>query len=386
MEPSKSSVWSRSGRRGLKFEELASQLRSQILSGTWTPGTKLPTESELIQETGLSLTTVRRAYEALVEEGLVTRRRGAGSFVSERRRARETRQGRVGILIPETALYYAKVLQGLEATLAARRVSLTLATSNYKVEQEREALQSILADEVRGIIVVPIFQVGRAQENLRRIEALQSLKIPVVLLERSLPELGAADPSEHVISDHAGGAFDAMQHLLGLGHERIGLVLRRVSYTAPGIRAGYRTACEVDGLQEVVIADEVGEWNAGRADRALSELRERGCTAALVFGDREAALLETAASRRGLSVPGDLAVVSYDDELAELAEVPLSAMSPAKFQLGVTAAEVMLRRLENGRSSPVLQVKLRPHLVVRESCGASAFDAAPRRGEESSPR
>lgn len=377
MTSSTESVWSRSGRRALKFEELASQLRSQILSGVWTPGTKLPTENELIQETGLSLTTVRRAYEALVAEELVTRRRGAGSFVAERRPARETRQGRVGILIPETALYYAKVLQGLESTLAARRVSLTLATSNYEEEREREALQSMLADGVRGIIVAPTFRAGRERENLRRVEALQSLKVPVVLLERSLPELGAADPSEHVVSDHAGGAFDAMQHLLGLGHERIGLVLRRAPHTAPGIRAGYRTACEADGLEQVVIAEEMEAWDAERADRALAELRAHDCTAALVFGDREAALIEAAASRRGLDVPGQLAVVSYDDELAEIAEVPLTAMSPAKFHLGAAAAEVMLRRLENGRSSPVLQLKLRPHLVVRDSCGASAFARPP---------
>ena len=373
MVSSVESVWSRSGRRGLKFEELASQLRSQILSGAWTPGTKLPTENELIQETGLSLTTVRRAYEALVAEELVTRRRGAGSFVAERRPARETRQGRGGILIPETALYYAKVLQGLESTLAARRVSLSLATSSYEEQREREALQSMLADGVQGIIVAPTFRAGWESENLRRVEALQALKVPIVLLERSLPELGAADPSEHVVSDHAGGAFDAMQHLLGLGHERIGLVLRRAPHTAPGIRAGYRTACEADGLDQVVIAEEMEAWDAERADRALAELRAHDCTAALVFGDREAALIESAASRQGLEVPGQLALVSYDDELAEIAEVPLTAMSPAKFHLGATAAEVMLRRLENGRSSPVLQIKLRPHLVVRDSCGASAF-------------
>ncbi|ATG50788.1 GntR family transcriptional regulator [Brachybacterium vulturis] len=377
MESSTESVWSRSGRRRLKFEELASQLRSQILSGAWTPGTKLPTENELIQESGFSLTTVRRAYESLVDEGLVSRRRGAGTFVNDRRPPRETRQGRVGILIPEAALYYAKVLQGLESTLASRRVSLTLATSNYELDREQEALQSMLADGVRGIIVVPTFRTGQAGENLRRVEALQRLKVPVVLLERSLPELGAADPSEHVVSDHAGGAFDAMQHLLGLGHQRIGLVLRRAPHTAPGIRAGYRTACRADGLEEIVVVEEMEAWNVERADRALEELLEHGCTAALVFGDREAALLESAASRRGLAVPRDLALVSYDDELAEVAEVPLTAMSPAKYPLGSTAAEVMLRRIENGRSSPVLQVKLRPRLVVRESCGAAAIEKAP---------
>lgn len=374
MESSTESVWSRSGGRGLKFEELASQLRSQILSGTWNPGTKLPTENELIRETGLSLTTVRRAYEALVDEGLVTRRRGAGSFVSERRQVRETRQGQVGILIPETALYYAKVLQGLESTLASRRVSLTLATTDYEVEREQEALQSMLADKVRGIIVVPTFRTDRGAENLRHVEMLQQLPVPVVLLERSLPEVGAADPSEHVVSDHAGGAFDAMQHLLGLGHERIGLVLRNSPHTAPGIRDGYRTACEIDGLEPIVIVDEMHAWNVDRARRALEELLERSCTAALVFGDREATVLEAAAFRLGISIPEDFAVVSYDDELAELAEVPLTAVSPAKYRLGAAAAEVMLQRIENGRSFPTLQMKLRPQLVVRESCGAAALE------------
>lgn len=366
--------WDSRARRGLKFEALASQLRNEILSGKWSPGTKVPTENELIQETGLSLTTVRRAYETLVDEGLVRRRRGAGTFVNERRPDRESRQGQVGILIPETELYYSKVLQGLESTLASRRVALTLATSNYDIAREQDALQAMLADGVRGIVVVPAFDADSVSENLRRVEALQSLPVPVVLLERSIPEVGAADPSEHVVSDHAGGAFDAMQHLLGLGHGRIGLVLRQAPHTAPGIGAGYRSACKADGLEQVVIADEIGAWDAERADRALAELVDRRCTAALVFGDREATLLENAASRRGINVPEQLALVSYDDELADLAEVPLTAMSPAKYHLGSTAAEVMLRRLENGRSSPVMQVKLRPHLVVRESCGVVALE------------
>src|SRR5690625_6545801 len=67
--------WAHRARKGLKYETLAAQLRSEIISGKWTPGTKVPTESELIKETGFSLTTVRKAYEALVEEGLVTRQR-----------------------------------------------------------------------------------------------------------------------------------------------------------------------------------------------------------------------------------------------------------------------------------------------------------------------
>jgi DNA-binding LacI/PurR family transcriptional regulator len=177
-----------------------------------------------------------------------------------------------------------------------------------------------------------------------------------------------------VVSDHPGGAFDAVQHLLGLGHERIALVMRRSAHTAPGVHRGYLTACEVDGLDPVILLDDARRWTAERAGRAVTELRARGCTAALVFGDREAELLASTATRQGIAVPSELALVAYDDELAEQADIPLTAMSPAKHRLGAAAADVMLRRLRDGDRAPIHQTTLRPHLIIRESCGAMALE------------
>lgn len=87
-------------------------------------------------------------------------------------------------------------------------------------------------------------------------------------------------------------------------------------------------------------------------------------------GDREAALIARAIGQRGLQVPGDLTPVSYDDETADLAEVPLTAVTPPKFRVGRMAAEVLLRRLTEGDAFPIHQVKLRPRIVIRASCGA----------------
>ena len=171
-------------------------------------------------------------------------------------------------------------------------------------------------------------------------------------------------------SDHQGGAYDAVRHLAALGHARVGLLTRTHTSTEPAIVAGYERCAKDLGFAPLVLSALKDEWKAGAADRLLSQLRDAGVTAALVFGDREATYLEAAARRAGVRIPDDLALVSYDDELADLAEVPLTAVAPAKHRMGKMAAEILLRRLVEGDDCPIHQVRLRPRLVIRESCGA----------------
>lgn len=72
--------------------------------------------------------------------------------------------------------------------------------------------------------------------------------------------------------------------------------------------------------------------------------------------------------RTGLTVPDDLALVAYDDEIADLADIPLTAVAPPKHLLGRTAAETLLRRLgEPGLARH--RILLRPSITVRQSCG-----------------
>ena len=304
----------RHGRKALKFQALATQMRYSILAGAWPPGSKLPTEAELIDETGLSLTTVRRSFEVLVKEGLVVRRHGAGTFVRDQLPSQPAPRGRAGVLIPDTDTYFARVLQGVEERLTEDRVSLTLATSHYDASRDQAAIQTLLSSGAQGLIVTPTFPTYGGQQGLPWLEVLQRLPVPVVMLERARPELGAADSSEHVVTDHAGGAIDAMQHLMGLGHRRIALVVRDQPQTAPQVIDGYRIACQSERLAQVSIVEKKPRWDAQRATDAMAEILTNDCTAALVFGDPEATLLERAALRQGLEVPEDLALLSYEEE------------------------------------------------------------------------
>lgn len=366
-------------KQNLKFQNLSDNLRRGILAGTWAVGTKLPTEHQLSLDTGLSLTTVRRAFEDLVDKGLVVRRQGAGSFVAAPQRSQKRSRYVIGVLLPDTQLYYPQVLQGIEEHLSSRGASLQLSTYHYDFTRENASIEFLLDAGVDGLILVPTLT--GLDNPQQRVAELMALPVPVVLLERSLDDLGPGDRTEHVCSDHQGGAYDAVMHLHRLGHRRIGLLTRAneaarsSNPTQAAVIAGYAAAVDALGLnadrhRRMAFSATKPEWEADQAEHMFQLLAGSGATAALVFGDREAALLEGAASRHGVRVPEDLALVSYDDEMADLAQIPLTAVSPAKHRLGVMAADVLLRRLTEGDACPLYQIRLRPRIVVRDSCGA----------------
>lgn len=352
----------------LKFHALAEYLRRSIDAGTWVVGSKLPTERELSKTTDYSINTVRRAVEELVMEGLLEVRQGAGMFVLRQPRSKD-REASVGVLLPDLRLYFPKVLEGIKDALELADTSLVLSTYHYDPGRESQALAHLIRSGVDGLLLVP--SAAKGQVAGERIEALRKLGRPVVLIERRFEVLGSGDPTEYVCSHHTAGAYDAVQHLHSLGHRRIALCLREHSRTGVPIRSGFEEAMASFGLDvDVVVTATWDEWGPACAAEVLDEFTLHGVTAALVFGDREAAILEAAALRRGISVPGALALISYDDESAESAPIPLTAVAPSKYRMGKLAAEVLLTRLREGNEAPVHQILLRPQIVIRESCGA----------------
>jgi DNA-binding LacI/PurR family transcriptional regulator len=122
------------------------------------------------------------------------------------------------------------------------------------------------------------------------------------------------------------------------------------------------------------------EVAAGHYDRFLDSCRRSGTRAALVHSDHDAIELMRRMRSRGLRTPDDLALIAYDDEIAALADVPLTAVAPAKHELGELAARLLLERLDRqaaGETPPVRQVLVQPRLIVRSSCGASPAVSPP---------
>jgi DNA-binding LacI/PurR family transcriptional regulator len=110
-------------------------------------------------------------------------------------------------------------------------------------------------------------------------------------------------------------------------------------------------------------------------DSLLDELADAQVTGLICHSDEIALPLTRRARLRGWSVPDDLSIVAYDDESAEMADPPLTAVSPPKTWIGRTAVRTLLELISEGESSPVRHVVAKPRMVLRSST------AAPRSGK-----
>ncbi len=203
-------------------------------------------------------------------------------------------------------------------------------------------------------------------------EQLPRLKaegFPMVLLGQ-LP--GSGIPFVDV--DSVGAAKQAVKHLVGLGHRRIGMITNAsLAYTAARDRlAGYRQALEEAGLsfdEELVRYGDFREESGRVAMDQLLDLPDPP-TAVFVASDLVAFGALVAIKGRGLRVPHDVAVVGFDDvQLAHYVDPPLTTVRLPAYKLGYGAA-MLLTQLIGGRPVEKREILLQTELIVRQSCGA----------------
>ncbi|MEU8669585.1 substrate-binding domain-containing protein [Streptomyces anulatus] len=352
--------------------------------------------AELAEELGMSAVTLRRDVEALAAQGLVERLHGAVVWPTGQSRpapaAAPPAEGLVvGMVVPTTEYYYADVVRGARQTVEAAGARLTIGLSRYLPDEDAAQARRLLSTGADGLLLTPSWERGCPERGEGLWTAEQ--EVPVVLVERSAPLGHPAAGLDRVRSDHAHGAAEAVAHLAGLGHRAIALAVQD-SPTAPRLRVGYRAAVEALGLTPVSAApldDAPSRSEAKRFERTLEYLCEAvasgNVTAAIVHSDADAIVLIPRLQARGVRVPEDLAVIAYDDEVAGLADLPLTAVAPDKHAVGVAAARLLLDRLgvaepggavagEAGRGSAARRhLDILPTLRIRVSCGAVA--AAP---------
>ncbi|MFC8622104.1 substrate-binding domain-containing protein [Streptomyces anulatus] len=354
--------------------------------------------AELAEELGMSAVTLRRDVEALAAQGLVERLHGAVVWpTGQSRPAPATAPPAeglvVGMVVPTTEYYYADVVRGARQAVEAAGARLTIGLSRYLPDEDAAQARRLLSTGADGLLLTPSWERGCPERGEGLWTAEQG--VPVVLVERSAPLGHPAAGLDRVRSDHAHGAAEAVAHLAGLGHRAIALAVQD-SPTAPRLRVGYRAAVEALGLTPVSAApldDAPSRSEAKRFERTLEYLCEAvasgNVTAAIVHSDADAIVLIPRLQARGVRVPEDLAVIAYDDEVAGLADLPLTAVAPDKHAVGAAAARLLLDRLGvsepggavtgagvTGRGSAARRhLDILPTLRIRVSCGAVA--AAP---------
>ncbi|HEY0777387.1 MAG TPA: LacI family DNA-binding transcriptional regulator [Gemmatirosa sp.] len=269
----------------------------------------------------------------------------------------------IGLLVPDIQNpFFAEVARGVERVAQAEGYMVFVGNSDEDEAVERRYLRLMRAERVDGIIL------PASSDNATTVVEMARGGLPIVCVDRRLPRATL----DTVVADNVEGAYDAVRHLLAVGHRRIAFIGgRRQLSTTQERQQGYRRALAEQGIvvdETLVRAGDSRQAGGRDLTRELLELPHP--PTALLVGNNLMTLgaLETIHAR-GLRIPDDVAVVGYDDmPWAAAFNPPLTAVRQPGQELGRRAAELLLARIEDPSRSTTL-VTLRPELVVRLSCG-----------------
>ncbi|GAA1356667.1 substrate-binding domain-containing protein [Streptomyces beijiangensis] len=335
--------------------------------------------SDLADRLGVSPVTVRRDVETLAERGLLDRVHGSVSWPENGPAATASASGGgsggpvIGLIAPSATYYFAEVIRGAHEAAARAGARLVLRISDYRPEEDKARAEGLLAAGADGLLIAPAWR--GAEDQAAYGDWMAQLPVPAVLLERTPSAGSPLDDLDRVCSDHRHGVLLAVRHLVGLGHGTPLLVARSDSPTALAVRSGYDEALATLGLHGAppMIGTSGAEHDPVRFEEAMREVHTAvvsgGVTAALVHNDVDAIHLVQRLAELGVKVPEDLALIAYDDEVAALGDIPLTAVAPPKRQIGRYATELLVSRLSSGQDDddPGQHLALLPRLHVRAS-------------------
>jgi len=299
--------------------------------------------------------TLSRVQTAIQDLGFV---RNAAA-----RQMRGARSPAIGLVVLDVDNpFFTAVARGVEA--AANEVDHLVIVCNSGGDRAREQRQLKLLEEqkVAGVLMTPA---GRRPTAVHR--DVRERGTPIVLLDR----LATPDKQCSVGVDDVSGGRIAAEHLLELGHTRLALINGPQSVAQCGDRReGFLDALSGAGLELREIDDiEMGEMTIPAGEQAARRLlRQRGAPTAIFCANDLLALgAEHAILSAGKSIPGDVAVIGYDDvPFAAMAFVSLTTVRQPAYELGYESAQLLLDEASNDDHDHQ-RVVFEPELVVRKS-------------------
>lgn len=251
--------------------------------------------------------------------------------------------------------FFPVVTDGIKEAVDALDYRLLVTSAFLDNENEAAALETFIDLGLDGIIMTGVTLDQASIERAAR-------AVPLVVVSRPVE----SDLLDTVNNDDVAGARLATQHLIDLGHRRIGHVSGGDAAGAPLRRCGFVGAMRDAGLEPVVA---VGAFTEASGVTAGEELFDRvgGCTAVFAGNDLSALGVLDVIDGRGLAVPGDVSLVGYDNTfVAALRHVGLTTVDQHGARLGRIAVSLLIERLEHGRTTVRHEV-IAPTLVVRDT-------------------
>lgn len=267
-----------------------------------------------------------------------------------------------GIILPDNSNpFFAALERGVSEAAHATGYGLVTCHSGYDVDRETGFVSLIRSKQVDGVVLVP------AAHEVPALDLLLQYKIPVVVADRkvSTPSIPC------VTADDFRAGLMATKHLLDLGHRSIAFIARPsyLKHSADRLR-GYRAALKefcVEPRPEWVVKGGFTFEAGAEAMRRVLDLSPRP-TAVFAYNDIQAIGAMRAALEAGLTIPGDLSIVGFDDiPVAAYMTPPLTTVSQPKHEMGRLAAELLVKMLAGPSPSGMNHIILKTELIVRAS-------------------
>ena len=277
--------------------------------------------------------------------------------------ARQLRSGysrTIGLVVPDVANpFFTEVARGVEDAASKRDYAVFLCNSDESLEKENKYLSVLIQQQVRGVLITPSDSKSHQYENLRE------RGISVALLDTETKNASQCSVS---VDDVRGGEI-AIEHLASLGHKEIAWVTgpetipQVADRTAGVMRAAKIAKVEISTIR-VPLMNSAQGIDAVKKILALKKLPSAiFCGNDLLAFGVMRGLLDV-----GKKIPEDVSLLGYDDiAFGNSSAVPLSSISQPAYQLGVTAAELLISECEESEEHAHQQIKFQPQLVVRAS-------------------
>ena len=332
-----------------KYQVVIDWINEEIASGRMRIGDRLMPEEKLSKKFGLCRQTIRRATSQLVEEKVLTRLQGSGTYVGQIL-PHTPKKKHMNVAVVSTyynSYIFPPTLRGIERTLSDAGNARWLSFTDNRVERVRVILEDILRKNNIDGLIVEAAKGALPNPNLSYYKELQKRNIPIIFFNDMYPGLDVPC----VRLDDQCVTYKATKFLIQSGHKRIAGIFKLDDGQGRRRYSGY-----IDALREAEIQlnSRTTIWIDTDSELNLWEIEEhlfrriKGCTGIVCYNDEVAVEVIDLALKRNIKIPQDLSIISIDDsELAQMSKVPFTSYSHPKEILGEKTAQNLLQMIEN---------------------------------------
>jgi len=361
------------------YRQIHVDLAARICSGELSPGAPVPSERQISEQYGVSSITARRALLELTKQGLIYGHQGIGRFVSDLARERHVTLVLAGF---DAARWRSSAGAMGELVGGVTEVTWRHDCAFHMVRVDHPLDMPLLTRLLEGTGSRGLLVRVAGDVEPEHVRLLEARRLPYVYIRRHLSEraMNCVVPADDV------GMRLAVAHLARMGHRRLGLIsaMPALGLVRDRVR-GFRAALGAHGLavdeRHIRLA---GHWEASAGYECAVELfEERSRPTAVVVDVDMAAGLYDAAAERGLDIPGDVAVVGYDEVPEAQALSPrLTCVRTSHYETARAATELLVELMTGAAQGP-RRLYIEPALEVRDSCGDAAAAPGGRRARRS---